>query len=420
MNVGFMGLGKLGLPCALAMEHYGTHKIFGFDVNPGVLENIKARRIPYTEAGAQDLLDRSQITLCDVQALVRSSDIVFIAVQTPHAPEFEGVTPLPSERADFDYSFLLDAIETVCRATFERQTPLPVAIISTVLPGTIEREIIPRLNPGIELYYNPFFIAMGTAIEDFMNPEFVLLGSPEGCDGARLKELYASLHNHEVLHVSISSAELIKVAYNTFIGLKIAFVNTLMEVADASGANVDDVTVALGKATKRLISTRYMRAGMGDGGGCHPRDNIAMSHFARRLGLSYDLFESIMLARERQAEWLARMAIQASTEHSLPIVILGKAFKPETNLTVGSPARLLADLLDRAGVHFQAYDPVMDGPPISEFGQSIFVIATAHETFREWHFPQGSVVIDPWAMVETDGNFSLRQPGRKFPRRLYE
>jgi UDPglucose 6-dehydrogenase len=125
----------------------------------------------------------------------------------------------------------------------------------------------------------------------------------------------------------------------------------MMEICEKTGADVDDLVDALSLASDRVISSAYLRGGMGDGGGCHPRDNIALSFLARELDLSYDLFEALMVARERQTEWLADLVGEG------PLEVLGKAYKPETNLTVGSPALLLAALLEERGVEFAHTDP---------------------------------------------------------------
>jgi UDPglucose 6-dehydrogenase len=214
-------------------------------------------------------------------------------------------------------------------------------------------------NKGI--LYNPFFIAMGTTIPDFRNPEFVLVGT-DGAHPGILREFYATIHDRPVFVTTIKTAELTKVAYNTYIGLKIAFANTMMELCEKTGADVDDLVDALSMADRRLMGPAYLRGGMGDGGGCHPRDNIALSWLAREMGLSYDLFHALMECRERQTEWLASLIQeeQNSTSEFREVEILGKAYKPETALTVGSPATLLANILKERNVEFTHTDSVVD------------------------------------------------------------
>ena len=344
MKVGFCGLGKLGLPCALAVESVG-HEVKGFDPSPEVERILVSKNLPYREEQAQELLKESSIVLVAPEELAQWADLVFVAVQTPHQPQYEGATSLPKDRADFDYSWLKEAVTSVADAKL-------IIVISTVLPGTMDGIFEAGLCDPQKTLYNPFFIAMGTTIPDFRNPEFVLVGTDHAHPGP-LRDLYATIHDRPLFITTVKTAELTKVAYNTFIGLKIAFANTMMEICEKTGADVDDLVDALSLATDRVVSPAYMRGGMGDGGGCHPRDNIALSWLARELDLSYDLFEALMVCREQQTEWLARLARQEQK----PIVIRGKAYKPETNLTVGSPALLLGSLLEDHGADFSQDDP---------------------------------------------------------------
>lgn len=166
-----------------------------------------------------------------------------------------------------------------------------------------------------------------------------------------------------------------------------------------------------GPATDRLLSTRYLRGGIGDGGGCHPRDNIAMSHLARKLNLSPDLFESIMTARERQTNWIASIALESSAASGLPIVVLGRAFKPEVNSSVGSPSLLLLNLLESEGARVSIYDPVIDGEDEVPAGPAVYVLRTRHEIFKDWDFERGSIVIDPWRYVDAADGVVLRSLG---------
>lgn len=342
MKIGMIGLGKLGLPVALAIEDAG-HSVWGWDTNPATCDMaIYPGPLPYLEEGAQGLKQRSRMVIVDPEDMAQNSDLIFIAVQTPHQPQFEGITRLPEERADFDYTHLRKAVISV------RESECPIVVISTVLPGTMQREIISMIG-NERVLYNPFFIAMGTTIHDFRHPEFVLVGT-DGAHPGVLREFYATIHDRPIFVTTIKTAELTKVAYNTFIGLKIAFGNTMMELCEKTGADVDDLVDALSLATERVISPTYMRGGMGDGGGCHPRDNIALSWLARELDLSYDLFGSLMECRERQTEWLASFCEE-------PLTVLGKAYKPETNLTVGSPALLLAEILRERDIDFTHEDP---------------------------------------------------------------
>src|SRR5262249_23174207 len=143
--------------------------------------------------------------------------------------------------------------------------------------------------------------------------------------------------------------------------MKVCFANVLMEISHKMpGCDVDEISNALALATDRLLSPKYLRGGMGDGGGCHPRDNIALSWLARELDLSYDWFENVMLCREKQTEWLADLIEEHQQRGGFGakrVGIYGRSFKAGTNLTVGSPATLLANILQERGFEVSFYDP---------------------------------------------------------------
>lgn len=400
MNISFVGAGKLGLPVALAIESKG-HNVAVTDVNPKVAEILRTRKLPYMEAGAQQLLENSRIPFLTLKQAVSHGDIIFVPIQTPHDPRYEGITPIPEERVDFDYSYLKMGVALLAEEIEQQGEDKIVIIISTVLPGTIEREIKPLLGPHTKLCYNPFFIAMGQTIQDFLNPEFVLFGVDDRGAVEKAKQFYRTIHDRPFYETGIKEAELIKVAYNTFIGQKIVFANNLMEICHKMGIDVDKVTDALKMASDRLISTKYLSAGMGDGGGCHPRDGIAMSSLARDLHLSYDWSESVMMAREKQTEWLADLVEKHLSPQLTTAVILGYAYKPGTALTVGSPALLLKNILEARKRKVVAYDPYVDKGETDRLPNypAVFFIGTKHPDFTAYDFPDGSVVLDPWRYI---------------------
>jgi len=133
---------------------------------------------------------------------------------------------------------------------------------------------------------------------------------------------------------------------------------------------------------------------------CHPRDNIALSWLSRKLNLSYDWFENIMLCREKQTEWLAELVKEKKEQLDLPVIILGKAFKEQTNLEVGSPAILLKNILREKDIDAQMYDPYIDKspPPLQE--PAIYFIGTRHKEFGTYSFPKGSCILDPWRYIK--------------------
>jgi UDPglucose 6-dehydrogenase len=381
-----VGLGKLGLPVAYAMAARGLH-VYGYDSFVSGPPDDTSH-----EQGLAEIIEVAggRMHFCDLTDVVNNTNVIFVAVQTPHEPRFEGVTPLPEDRADFDYSFLIQACKQISRVADALEKNITLAVISTVLPGTMDRYIRRVLSERVALVYNPSFIAMGTTVQDFLDPEFVLLG---GDDRRTVWEVYSEVvGDAPVVRTSVKNAELIKVSYNTFIGLKIAFANTLMEVCHKTGCDVDEVTGALKMANRRLISPAYLDGGMGDGGGCHPRDNIALSWLARELDLSFDLFGAAMEAREAQAEWLCDLMEQ----YDLPKGIVGLEYKPGSRIKTGSAAVLIKNLLEARGhrVHILSFD----------FRPRVWLVGCQHPHLVNLDFPRGSVVIDPFRYIpDQDG-----------------
>lgn len=243
---------------------------------------------------------------------------------------------------------------------------------------------------------------MGQTIDDFFNPEFTLigerlLGDTASKAGEILSGFYDTIQDSPKLRMTWDNSETVKMCYNTFIGFKIIFANTLMQIChNTPGGDCDVVSEALSLAKDRLISKKYLRGGMGDGGACHPRDNLALSSLSDRLGLDYNIFDFVMTVREKQDEWLADLMC----EHELPKVILGRTFKPDTDLVVGSPSVLLANILKERGEEVTFYDPVTD-PEMPPEVPSVYLIGTMWEVFKKFPFIPGSVVIDPWRFVDT-------------------
>lgn len=398
MRIGFVGLGKLGYPCAVAAAMKG-HDVMGYDVNPTAMNNHPKTYLETTADGVTSLntiLPQSTVRFGTLAEVVQHAEIVFVAVQTPHDPRYEGVTRLPDERVDFDYRYLVDAMCAISQVVTE---PKIVVIISTVLPGTVRRDILPVASEKLKICYNPFFIAMGTTMRDYLNPEFILLGVHDSEAAKVVEKYYASIVNVPVYRTTVENAELIKVGYNTFIGMKIQFANTMMEICHKlPGTDIDQVMGGIKMSNRRLISTMYLDGGMGDGGGCHPRDNIALSWLAREVDLSYDWFENVMLAREEQTAWLADLM----DDYDLPKGLLGYAFKEGTNIAVGSPAVLLENILKERGHAVFKYDPAIEGAERSLKGLKphVFLLGTRHQQFKSLDLPAGSVVLDPWRFVE--------------------
>jgi len=396
MKIGFVGLGRLGWPVAIAVESRG-HEVFGWDTSEIVRSNVAEKKFPYLEAGPSGtgslagMVTSSRLSLQSVEWMTANCDIVFVAVQTPHKEEYEGKTRLPANREDFDYSFLKSAVGEINAWGFARGVKTRTAIISTVLPGTIRREILGEML-HCDIAYNPSFIAMSTVVRDFLFPEYVLIGSDDY--PAWLVDFYRTITTSPIKVTGLESAECAKVAYNTIITAKITIVNAWMEIAHHVGADIDEISDALEGATRRVASGAYLRGGMGDAGGCHPRDNIALSWLSQKY-LDYDIFGNMMEYRERQAVFLCRLLC----DYPFPKVVLGYAYKPNVNLTAGSHALLCYNILEEMGEDVFLVDPVVEGRVTVFKEPQAFLIGCAHDGVNDYEFPVGSVVIDPFGII---------------------
>ena len=260
---------------------------------------------------------------------------------------------------------------------------------------------------------------MGTTINDFLNSEIILFGVDNEDAAKQAEEFYKTINKTPFYKTTLENAELIKVVYNTFISTKIAMMNTVMETCHhLPNTNVDDVTEALALCTDRIISKKYLYGGMGDGGGCHPRDNIALSYLAQKHNLSYNWYDNIMKQRENQTDWLADLIIKHKGDKQ--INILGKCFKPETNITTGSPAILLKNILEEKGETVRMWDPWVDSSDIMKIKDEyewdkipqLFFIGCKHEVWKEFYFMPGSIVIDPFRYLEVHDNITYIPLGK--------
>lgn len=366
MRVGFIGLGKLGLPVAKVIAaHYD---LIGYDIRA---------------------IDSDDISITySIEQAVTGHDIVFIAVPTPHDPAYDGSKPTHNlANKDFDYSDVIAVLKAINPYVTKKQL---VVLISTVLPGTV-RSTLADYVPNAELVYNPYLIAMGTVADDFAAPEMIMIGNETGVKDAyvlQLEQFYKPLlaNKPRIVTGTWEEMECTKIFYNTFISAKLSLVNMIQDVSERIGhVDTDIVTDALAKSTKRIMGPAYMKAGMGDGGPCHPRDNIALRWLADDIGLGYDLFDAIMTAREQQAKNIA----DKLCEQRLPIVILGQSFKPGVPYTDGSYSMLVGYFCEQQRKAV-AYDTVLDKPAVYLLAHDV-----DHTELLE-QLTDGSVVIDPW------------------------
>jgi len=366
-KIGFIGVGKLGKEAAEVMAE--IHMVEGYDIK-------EVHPLNFTMA---DTLKEA----CE------DKDIIFVAVPTPHDPLYDGSKPTSHlDPKDFDYTTVKSILARINEFTTRNQL---VVLISTVLPGTIRKQFIPLVK-NYRFIYNPYLIAMGTVKQDMINPEMIIIGTEDGDqtkDADILINFYRTIVK-EGTRFEVGTwdeAEAIKIFYNTFISAKISLVNMIQDIAEKNGnMNTDVITGALERSSYRITGPAYMKAGMGDGGACHPRDNIALRYLAKELDLGYDLFDSIMTSREVQAKRIAIKLIELSEVSNLPIVIMGKSYKPGVSYVDGSYSLLIGHFIEELGFKVKYEDKKKP---------SVFLLGHRGE-FNNVNFPKGSVILDPW------------------------
>ena len=395
-KIGFIGIGKLGLDCAEVMAE--KHEVRGYDIYPRTSDSVK---------------------VCDIAELVDESEWIFIAVPTPHAEGYDGSVPSSHmDPKDFGHDAVIDAINKV---NAHAKNSKKVVLISTVLPGTTRRKFITLLDPKHQFLYNPYLIAMGSVKWDMANPEMVIIGTEDGeltGVAGELIALYKTIMNNDPRYEigTWDECESIKIFYNTFISAKVGLVNMIQDFAMKIGnINVDVVTNALARSTMRIMGPKYMTAGMGDAGACHPRDNIALRWLAKEYDLGYDLFDTVMHARELQAKNLALYLVEQAKLLNLPIVIHGKAYKPDVEYCIGSYSTLVGHYVKEAGHKVVYVDPLADDPTdvvASIDMPAVFLWAHNRKITYEYtgdqvdtqpycDIKEGSIIVDPWRKLTT-------------------
>jgi len=371
MKLSVVGLGKLGacLAACLASKGYET---IGLDVDKNVIDTLNRGKAPVAETGLQELLTISRDrlrTTSDFGEVIHNSDITFLVTPTPSEPD-----------GHFSDRYLKGALEPLAAALKKNDKQYHLFVItSTVSPATTNNNLIPliekysgrELNEGFGVCYSPEFIALGSVIHDFLNPDLVLIGESDERAGDQLTTIYEVFCENEpyIARMSIISAEIMKISLNSYITMKISFANSLANICETiPGADIDAISGALG-ADKR-ISPYYIRGGPAYGGPCFPRDNKAFVTFAREFGHEAKLAETTDAVNQYQVQHLKDLILKHLPDDRR-ITVLGLAYKLNTPVIEESAAiKLIEELLSR-DVSITVYDPLaMDNTKLV-FGDAI-------------------------------------------------
>jgi GDP-mannose 6-dehydrogenase len=354
MRVSVFGLGYVGAVTAACLAKAG-HEVVGVDINPEKVAMVNAGRSPVIEPGLGELLaevvhlDQLRATVSSEKA-VTETDLALICVGTPgHAngrPEVNAVAQVGQE---------------IGHALRQRGGAYTVILRSTVLPGTTERVLVPALRQGaggalereMHLAVNPEFMREGSALSDFADPPFILVGCADPATAAVVRALYEGVVA-PVVHTAIRTAEMIKYVSNAFHALKVSFANEIGDACAAFDVDPQEVSRVFRMDRKLNISDAYLRPGFAFGGSCLPKDLRALLHAGRDADLSFPLLSAIIPSNEGQI----RRAVEAVlATHKRRVGVVSLAFKPDTDDLRESPMVTLVEGLIGKGLAVRIYDP---------------------------------------------------------------
>ncbi|HXY23826.1 MAG TPA: nucleotide sugar dehydrogenase [Candidatus Acidoferrum sp.] len=391
-SVSVIGLGKLGAPMAacFAARGFSVHAV---DINPQKVDCINRGVPPVHEPGLAELLAESpgRITATrDIESAVRASDATFVVVATPSDPD-----------GGFSLRYALPSCEAIGRALATKKTFHVVVLTSTVMPGStggavkasLERASGKKCGVDFGLCYSPEFIALGTVIRDFYNPDFLLIGESDPRTGEILSDIYRRNCKNKptIARMNFINAEITKLAVNTYITTKISYANMLARLCEKlPEADVNVVTDALGLDTR--IGAKYLKGAVSYGGPCFPRDNRALAALAARVGASSGLAEATDIFNRAQIKSLAE-TVKSHYTGDGAIGILGLTYKPNTDVTEEAFGLLLAQELSSANLPVIVFDPSADAGRALSSNKNVRIGASAEECIRE-----SSVVVlaTPW------------------------
>jgi UDPglucose 6-dehydrogenase len=348
-RVAVFGAGYVGLVTGACFAELG-HDVVVRDVLASRIERLKAGEVPIYEPGLDELLHRNAERLTftlDVAEAVADADFLYVAVGTP--PTYSGDADLAAIWTVVDELSGLDR-----RAVLVMKSTVPVGTGATVRHRLDERGL-----DQVGYASNPEFTAEGTAIRDFQHPDRVVIGSFEAEDGNAVEELHRGIDG-PVVRCDVASAEMIKLAANAALMTRISFINEIANVCEATGADV--VKVAEGVGLDRRIGSAFLRAGIGYGGSCFPKDSLALKQLAANSGYHFQLLTAVIEVNELQKRRvIGKLQNRLGTLRGKTVALLGLAFKPNTDDVREAPSLVLAGRLVSEGAEVRAWDPVADG-----------------------------------------------------------
>jgi UDPglucose 6-dehydrogenase len=380
MRVSVVGLGKLGLPLAALLASSG-HQVSGFDVSSDLRRLLASRKFDYKEPQLNELLERSHTSLKIVDSVedaVKDSEIVFVIVPTPSLTDGE-----------FSNEFVLSAVKDIGHAIAGKNSRIVIDIVSTVMPkscsGVISRTLETSsgrsIGESLGLCYNPEFIALGSVINDMEYPDMHLIGQSSDWAGELVEDALRTISRRAVpaVRMSLTEAELVKIAVNNFITMKISYANILYQAALSIGdINIDTVTHAIGLDSR--IGAKYLRAAAPYGGPCFPRDTRALSFLFRELGLVDSLSHATDQANKNHVTFISHF-VQQSLNKGTTVGIAGISYKTGTQVIEESPGIAIAKVLLANGNQVRYWDD--EGSTLPTDSTEFRAVDSADELIRE-------------------------------------
>jgi UDPglucose 6-dehydrogenase len=351
-RIGIFGAGYVGLVTGTCFAALG-HEVVVRDVVPEKIDALRRGEIPIYEPGLEELLaanrDRIGFTM-DVGETIAGADFLYIAVGTP-----------PTYSGDADLSAVWTVVDELATVA---ESPI-VVMKSTVPVGTGDKVRVALDARGLtQIGYvsNPEFLSEGTALKDFMQPDRIVIGAFDPDDGDRVEDLHASL-DAPVVRCDVHSAEMVKLAANAFLSTRISFINEIANVCELVGADVE--SVAKGVGLDHRLGPHFLRAGIGFGGSCFPKDVSALKQLAGNSGYHFQLLSAVIEVNELQKRRvIAKLQKHLGSLRGKKIALLGLAFKPNTDDLREAPSLVIAARLSAEGAEVRTWDPVVDGSDI--------------------------------------------------------
>ena len=403
-KISVVGLGKLGA-CVAACFAFKGFPVMGVDVNPRTVEMVNEGQPPVFEPGLGEIMRAARGILqatTDYRKAIHETDVTFIVVPTPSEPH-----------GGFSLKYVREAVKEIGRALRKKSQYHLIVLTSTVLPGSTEFGVLPilefesgkRCGEDFGLCYNPEFIALGSVVKDFLNPDFVLIGESDAYAGEQVANLYKEVCEDAppVARMNLVNAELAKIAINSYVTMKITFANMLTGICEQlPGGDIDAVTFGLG--LDKRIGPRYLKGALGYGGPCFPRDNLALAYLARELGQASTLVEATDTYNRTIVDHLVEKVVSYVPEHG-KVAVLGLAYKPSTNVVEESQGLQLAERLTGKGIKVVVYDPAAMDMARGVLGERVTYAVSSHQCLE-----QADVVV----VANPDSEFRDIRPG-EFP-----